>query len=100
MVFPPTLSGSTRLEFSPRTPSDRLCERSREPGEGLLVSPVIDPAAAFFRPDEGGASQPAHVIRDRGLRQPDGLLDVAGAQARLAGREKLAAALPARSEQP
>src|SRR6478672_7041155 len=71
--------------------SDCLREHLREARNRLLVARVVDPAPPLFRPNEPRAAQQGHVVRDRRLREPDRLLDVAGTQPPLFAPDQIAA---------
>src|SRR5258705_1739979 len=74
-------------------------DRFGEPREARLVPPVVHPAAPLLGLDQALTDQDRHVMRPRRLRQADGPLDVAGAQAPLGARDQAAARPAARLEQ-
>src|ERR1700730_12548663 len=71
----------------------------RQPREGGLIPPVKDPAPSLLGVREAGTPQEVHMVRNRGLREPDRLLDIAGAKPPLFARDEVAAGFAASAQQ-
>src|SRR5439155_11308729 len=78
---------------------DRLSDSFRESCQGGFVPPVKHPAPSLLGVHEAGTPEQIHMMGDRRLREPDRLLDIAGAEPPLLARDELAAGFASSAQQ-